>query len=97
MELTRRFKLLLVSAIIILVISVDSGVISAPTVRNISKRGIGSDILCDACAEMASVLQKLVKDHVTEDIIEATAIELCEKLDIEDDYICKNIVPVFKV
>lgn len=96
MEITRRLKLFAVSAIIVLLISVDSGVISAPA-GTLSKRSIGSDILCDACSDIASVLRKLVKEHVAEEVIVATAIELCEQFKIEDNYICKNMVPEFKV
>ena len=101
MELTRRLKLFGVSAVILLLACLDSGVISAPITLEVDnddiKGSIAVNVLCKACDAVASTLQKLIKTGVSETIIVKTAIELCDHFNIQDQYICENIVPEFKV
>ncbi len=102
MEITRRLKMLIVSALIMIVACLDFGVISAPAQGELYQTkgtlgNVGMNVLCDACETVASTLQKLVETGVSETIIAKTAVALCDEFNIEDKYICSTIVPEFKV
>eukprot|EP01112_Ceratiomyxa_fruticulosa_P015477 TRINITY_DN4550_c0_g2_i1.p1 TRINITY_DN4550_c0_g2~~TRINITY_DN4550_c0_g2_i1.p1 ORF type:complete len:566 (-),score=72.48 TRINITY_DN4550_c0_g2_i1:89-1786(-) len=53
-------------------------------------------ISCDTCKHIASVLQHIVFNNATEDKIANSAIDICIKLHIQHEDVCRGIIPTFK-
>ena len=112
MELKRKFFHLNNLILSILLLSANSGVFAAPISSNdelnkllgttkvrdtITVGSLKESVLCEACTYGVNLIQKLLQLQTSEKLIVEAAIKVCKLFKIEDDYVCENIVPEFKV
>ena len=57
---------------------------------------VGSDVECDLCKTVVTVIRTLVEANKSKEEIASTVAKVCENLKIEDQRVCLGITNVYK-
>ena len=78
-------------------VNVDRLAYRIKSLNNTNLASTASVLTCDLCEGIVAVLQQLLETNVAEDEIVKIVIAFCIDRKIEDENVCRSIVPLFKV